>query len=238
MTSNATIPSKADSWQMFNDISRRYDFLNHLLSFGLDILWRKQLAKFLTVKNGQKVLDLATGTADVLLSLFANNKNVQSGCGIDLADKMMDVGRKKISQRGLESHITLHHGDANQIPFNANTFDAATIAFGIRNMEDPGRVLNEMHRVLNIGGRALILEFSLPQNTIIRCVHLFYLRHLVPLIGVIFSGHYKAYRYLNKTIETFPYGKNFCALMTKAGFQNVEAHPLVFGIATIYQGDK
>jgi len=181
--------SKSDSWRMFDAISPKYDLLNHLLSFGLDILWRKRLTGFLTAKSGQKVLDLATGTADVLLSLFKNNPNVQSGCGVDLADKMMDIGRKKIARQGLEPHITLHHGDANQIPFNENTFDAATIAFGIRNMEEPMRVLREMHRVLNEGGRALILEFSLPQNSIIRGIHIpmHVKRHLVSCdhLGVV-----------------------------------------------------
>jgi len=238
MATNNTMLSKSDSWRMFDDISPRYDLLNHLLSFGLDIHWRKQLAKFLAGRDGQKVLDLATGTADVLLSLFARSKNIQSGCGIDLAGKMMAIGRKKISQRGLEPHITLQHGDANHIPFDENTFDAATMAFGIRNMENPTRVLCEMHRVLNTGGRALILEFSLPQNALVRYVHLFYLRYIVPSVGTLFSGHAEAYRYLNKTIETFPYGNDFCALMTQAGFENVAAHPLLFGIATIYAGEK
>ena len=223
---------------MFDDISPKYDFLNHLLSFGLDILWRKHLAKFLTDKDGQKTLDLATGTAAVLLSLFANNSKVRTGCGIDLADKMMAIGRKKIAQKGLEPYITLHHGDANRIPFNEDTFDAVTIAFGIRNMEAPVRVLHEMYRVLNTGGRALILEFSLPQNIMIRHIHLFYLRHCVPLIGALFSGHYTAYCYLNQTIETFPYGDAFCSLMTQAGFKKVETHSLLFGTASIYQGDK
>ncbi len=235
---NTATLSKSESWQMFNDISPRYDLLNHLLSFGLHTRWRRQLAKFLSTKADQKVLDLATGTADVLLSLFKNSDRVRSGCGIDLADKMMDIGRKKIARQGLEPRITLHHGDAHQIPFNEHTFDAATIAFGIRNMDDPKQVLREMKRILNTGGRVIILEFSLPRNTFIRHIHLFYLRHVVPLIGALFSGHYQAYRYLNQTIETFPYGDDFCSLMIEAGFQNVETHPLLFGVASIYCGDK
>jgi len=223
---------------MFDKIAPRYDFLNHLLSFGLDILWRKQLAQYLPVKENQKVLDLATGTADVLLSLVKNNANVQSGCGVDLADNMMELGRKKITRLGLESRITLHHGDAHQIPFNEKMFDAVSIAFGIRNMDNSNLVLNEMHRVLNKGGRALILEFSLPQHSFIRAIHLFYLRNLVPLVGGLFSGNIKAYRYLNQTIESFPYGNDFCVLMENAQFQNVIAIPLFFGIATIYVGNK
>lgn len=236
-TNNTTIP-KSKSWQMFDEISPRYDFLNHILSFGLDIIWRNQLSQYLPKRENLKVLDLATGTADVLISLLKKNKHIQTGFGIDLADKMMDIGRKKIVQQHLDSHITLSHGDAHHIPFNDNTFDAVSIAFGIRNMEHPDRVLNEMHRALNTGGRALILEFSLPQNGLIRAVHIFYLRCLVPIIGALFSGHYKAYQYLNQTIETFPYGNNFCTLMTNAGFTHVKANPLFFGIATIYTGDK
>ena len=223
---------------MFDSISPRYDFLNHLLSFGLDVLWRKQLAKFVPHKPGQIVLDLATGTADILMSLFKHSPDVQSGYGIDLADKMLDKGRGKIARAGLEPHVLLEHGDAHQIPFNDNTFDCVTIAFGIRNMENPQQVLSEMRRVLCSGGRAIILEFSLPTNTVIRATHLFYLRHAVPVIGAVFSGHDSAYRYLNRTIETFPYGDEFRAVMSKAGFQNVTANPLFFGVATIYVGDK
>lgn len=230
--------SKSTSWQMFDEISPRYDFLNHLLSFGLDILWRKRLACFLPDKPNLNVLDLATGTADVLISLFKRNKNVVSASGVDMADKMMDIGRAKIAKAGLANHITLHHGDAHRIPFEAQTCHAATIAFGIRNMEEPRQVLREMYRVLKPQGRALILEFSLPANAIIRSIHLFYLRQIVPVIGAVFSGHYAAYKYLNTTIETFPYGSNFCALMTEAGFQNVTTHPLLFGVASIYSGDK
>lgn len=232
------ILSKSNSWKMFDAISPRYDFLNHLLSFGLDILWRKKLARFLTKRTGQKVLDLATGTADVLLSLFKNNPNVHSGFGIDLADKMLEAGRTKIRKKKLEYSITLEHGDAHEISFDEGTFDVVTIAFGIRNMQDHRHVLKQMYRVLNKGGRALILEFSLPENKILRSLHLFYLRSIVPFIGVIFSGHYKAYRYLNQTIESFPYGDNFCVLMREAGFQNVKTNPLLFGVASIYQGDK
>lgn len=237
-SNNHVILPQPGSWRMFDDIASRYDFLNRLLSFGMDILWRRRLAGLLPDKRGQKVLDVATGTADVLLSLFQNNPHVQSGCGIDLAEKMMDIGRKKIARQGLEPHVTLHRGDANQIPFNDGTFDAATIAFGIRNMEEPARVLREMRRVLNKGGRALVLEFALPRNALIRRVYLVYLRHLMPLIGAAFSGHYRAYKYLNRTIEAFPCGEEFRALMAQAGFRNVKAYPLLFGVASIYQGDK
>jgi len=237
MDARTTI-TKSTSWKMFDDISPRYDLLNHLLSFGLDIHWRKQLSRFLTDKREQKVLDLATGTGDVLISLLKNNSSVKTGVGLDLADKMMRIGRYKIKEGKLNTRIILKHGDAHHIPYDANTYDVSTIAFGIRNMTDPGRVLREMHRVLSADGRALILEFSLPSNPIIRTGHIFYLRAIVPLIGALFSGHYNAYRYLNQTIESFPYGERFCQMMTTAGFKNVKAHPLLFGVATIYCGNK
>ncbi|MBN1869266.1 MAG: bifunctional demethylmenaquinone methyltransferase/2-methoxy-6-polyprenyl-1,4-benzoquinol methylase UbiE [Candidatus Omnitrophica bacterium] len=235
---STAVLSKAQSWQIFDDISNRYDFLNHLFSFGLDVQWRRQLAKHITPKGGQKVLDLATGTADVLLALFRQNPHIHSGFGIDLSDKMMAIGRHKIAQHGLSRYITLSQGDVNQAPFQNNLFDVVTIAFGIRNTEDPQRVLREMYRVLKTGGRALILEFSLPQNNIVRPICLFYLRHILPVIGGMFTGQFQAYRYLNQTIENFPYGNAFCGLMHNAGFENVKAHPLFFGAASIYQGDK
>ena len=223
---------------MFDEISPRYDLLNRLLSFGLDVSWRRQLAGFLKGQDGQRVLDVATGTADVLLALLKYNPAVRSGFGIDMADKMLDIGRKKISRSGFDSRILLQHGDANHIPFNDHSFDAVTIAFGIRNMEEPGRVLREMGRVLNPGGRALVLEFSMPRNRGLRAAHLLYLRHAVPALGGVISGNSKAYRYLNQTIETFPCGDDFRALMESGGFKNVTAHPLMGGIATIYCGEK
>lgn len=230
--------SKSDSWRVFDEIAPRYDFLNHWLSFGLDIRWRKQLADFLTRQENQTVMDVATGTADVLLAIFRHNPYVKLGYGIDLADRMLALGLTKIAQAGLSQWIHLQHGDANQIPFDNDFFDAVTIAFGIRNVEDHNRVLREMHRVLKSKGRALVLEFSLPGHAVLRALYLFYLRTLVPWVGGILSGHYQAYRYLNQTIETFPYGDDFCALIEFCGFKNVKAHPLMGGIATIYVGEK
>lgn len=230
--------SKSNSWRMFNQISPRYDFLNHFLSFGLDIRWRKILAQFLPPRKKLQVLDLATGTADVLISFVKHNKKIEHAYGIDMAQNMLDVGRSKIQNKNLDKLITLKYGNINQIPFEDNSFDATSIAFGIRNVDDPTIVLREMYRVLKKKGRTMILEFSLPENNLIKNLHLFYLRNLVPIIGFIFSGHYKAYKYLNQTIETFPYGANFCTLMRNEGFKRVNAHPLMFGIATIYIGEK
>ena len=230
--------SKSDSWRMFDDISPRYDLLNRLLSFGLDAFWRRQLVRFLPAQHNQKLLDLATGTADVPLTLVRRSKNIEYAVGIDLADKMLSIGQAKVTRAKLEDKITLNRGDARQTNFSADVFNVVTMAFGIRNVEDPLQVLREMHRVLKPQGRTLILEFSLPENKILRAGHLFYLRNVVPAIGGLVSGHGAAYRYLNQTIERFPCGATFCAMMADAGFRNPTAHPLMGGIATIYVGEK
>jgi demethylmenaquinone methyltransferase/2-methoxy-6-polyprenyl-1,4-benzoquinol methylase len=229
---------KTESWRLFDEISPRYDLLNRLLSFGLDIHWRNRLSQFLPTHHPLHILDCATGTGDVLLRIFKQTSQVKSAVGVDLAEKMLEIGRKKIHMAQLDSQIKLQKGDAMNIPFPEKIFDATTIAFGIRNTPDPQKVLNEMQRVLKNKGRALILEFSLPSNPIIRFVHLTYLRYCVPLIGGLLTRHYQAYKYLNQTIEFFPYGNQFMQMMKQSGFTNVQAHPLLFGTATIYQGDK
>ena len=230
--------AKSESWRMFDRISPQYDFLNHFLSFGFDIHWRRKLKNYLPIGSQQKILDLATGTADVLLTLVKDNPQISEAHGIDLADQMLSIGRKKINQAGLADRIHLQHGDAQQIANADNAFDAVTIAFGIRNVPNPIITLKEIFRVLKKGGRALVLEFSLPGNFFIRIFYLLYLKILVPLLGGIFSGNFKACFYLNQTIGRFPYGKQFCRMMEQVGLENVAAHPLLFGVATIYQGDR
>lgn len=233
-----TEPFKETSWKLFDEIAPRYDLLNRVLSFGLDLRWRKQLARFLPAKAELDLLDVAAGTADVLIILQQQCPRIRSAWGIDLSENMLAIGRQKISNKGLESKISLKKGDGQEIPFPDSSFDVVTVAFGIRNMPDVPRVLREIRRVLRDNGRALILEFSLPSNPVIRAGHLFYLRYVVPIVGYLFSGHYAAYRYLNQTIESFPYGREFRTLMTDSGFVNVTADPLLLGVASIYQGDK
>jgi demethylmenaquinone methyltransferase/2-methoxy-6-polyprenyl-1,4-benzoquinol methylase len=224
--------------QMFNRISHRYDILNRLLSFGTDVSWRRKMARFFPPHADQQVLDLATGTADQILALFERTDKVRSGIGMDLAEKMLEIGRKKIERRGLSEVIGLKVGDATAIPAANETFDVVTISFGIRNVTHVAKGLEEMYRVLKPGGRVLILEFSLPQNRLVRGAYLFYLRHILPRVGALVSGAPLAYRYLNETIETFPYGEVFCNLLRAEGFTAVEAHPVTFGVAMIYRGDK
>lgn len=231
-------PSRREVWKMFDRIAGRYDLLNRMLSFGQDVVWRNRVARHLPGKQNMRILDLATGTADQLISIFKHNKNAESAIGIDMAEMMLEVGRTKLEKRNLNESISLQTGNAVKIPFSDQSFDATTISFGIRNVNDVSESLREMYRVLRPNGRAIILEFSLPGNALIRSGYLFYFRHILPRLGSLISGDSYAYKYLNQTVETFPYGRAFCELMTNAGFDNVKATPLTFGIATIYQGDR
>lgn len=230
-------PSKAASWRMFDRIAARYDLLNRLLSLRCDVAWRKKLARHLPGRQGLTILDVATGTADVLLTLCSNG-NVKQAVGVDMAMDMLNIGRHKTAARHLSDRITLLPGNALHLPALDDRFDAVTIAFGIRNIPDPIRALAEMRRVLNPGGRALVLEFSLPGRQWIRKLYLYYFRNILPRIGGVLSGDQAAYSYLNKTVEDFPYGDEFAAMLVKAGFEKVRYYPLTFGIATIYSADK
>jgi len=234
---NLEIPAKAGNWKMFDRISKRYDLLNRLLSLRQDVAWRNKLISYLPAKQNLYVLDIATGTADVLLTLCRNGK-IKKAVGLDLAENMLDIGRNKVLTKNLTDKIKLIPGDALNIPLQDNCMDVVSIAFGIRNMRDVDLALIEMFRVLKKNGRALILEFSLPGNKLIRKLYLYYFRYILPRIGGLLSGDQKAYNYLNKTVETFPYGKTFAGLLQKAGFKKVKSRPLTCGIATIYQADK
>jgi len=229
---------KSDSWKMFNAIAGRYDFLNRLLSLGQDVRWRYALKQFLPDFDKQTILDLATGTADVLITLTKNNPKIDHGYGVDPAVKMFEIGRKKIKAKHLDKILTLQQGDAQSLSFNAETFDCVTISFGIRNIPDLRLALLEMYRVTKTGGRVLILEFSKPANPLLKAGHWLYLQTVVPLVGLIFSGNFKAYTYLNQTIQTFPYGDRFCKILKQMGFVDVEPHPLMGGVATIYVAQK
>lgn len=232
--------------RMFDRIAPRYDLLNRILSFGTDVLWRRRLAGLLNSstafatkgRRNLKILDVATGTGDLLLSLFSAGVDISSSIGIDISAKMLAIAEKKIRFRNAAGGITLKQANACKVPFADNSFDVVTIAFGIRNVADAAAGLKEMHRVLKPDGKVLILEFSIPQNRLIRSFYLLYLRNIVPLVGRILSGDGYAYRYLGRTIEAFPSGDDFCAIVRTAGFVNVKPIPMTFGVATIYKGEK
>lgn len=231
-------PSRQGVHQMFDRIARRYDFLNHLLSAGLDIRWRRKAVRQLPKSLGIRVLDLACGTGDLAIAAAKHLGNDCKIVGVDLAEKMLEIGRQKIAAKGLADIITLQTGDGMALEFPDNELDAAMIAFGIRNMPDTVGCLCEIWRVLKPGGRLVVLEFSLPQNLLVRGWYLFYFRYMLPLIGTIFSGDGYAYRYLNRTVETYAQGEAFLALMREAGYDKLRQERLSAGIASIYVGEK
>ena len=238
MPSDQLIFPKTESWKIFNLISGRYDFLNRLLSFGLDVRWRNALLQFIPTSTTINMLDLATGTADVIIAAVEAKPNIYNAVGLDMADEMLKIGREKVEKKGLSQKIILQHGDAQQLPFGDDAFDVLTIAFGIRNIPDLRKVMMEMFRVIKPDGRALVLEFSIPENLFLRLGYIIYLRLFVPVLGFLFSGNYRAYKYLNQTIEQFPYGDRFCKILKQMGFKNIQAHPLLGGVATIYAAGK
>ncbi len=222
---------------MFDQISPTYDVVNRIMTMGLDQRWRRQLGRFLPKKDNLHVLDLATGTADVAISLVKQVSAVSRVTAVDPALKMLDIARKKVEKEGLSSHIFLEGGNAESLTYPDNTFDAITISFGVRNIENLSKGLDEMYRVLKPGGRLLILETSIPTNPVLWFLHLCYNRYVMPLLGRLVSRS-SAYRYLNKTIETFPSGVAFSHYLSKAQFSDVAQTPLFFGTVSIYLGDK
>jgi len=219
---------------MFDRIAPRYDLLNHLLSFGQDILWRRRLARRANVSESTEVLDLATGTGDLLIALLRARRGIKRAVGLDFSENMLAVCRRKLENRGLDGEVELVTGDACNTGIREESFDVVTMGFGIRNTADVAATLREIHRILKPGGRAMILEFSMPANRFIRSLYSFYLRRAVPLIGGFLSGDRPAYRYLDSTIESFHNPDEFCHLLDDAGFSGVNAEPLTLGVAHIY----
>ncbi len=229
--------AKIESYRIFDAIAGRYDIINTVLSGGLHRIWRRAMRQALPQRLNLSVLDLATGTGDVALELV-KDPHVRKVTGLDLSKGMISRGREKIIAAGLESRITLQVGDAQKIPFSDASFDAVTISFGIRNVADVKQCLGEIYRVLKPGGRCLVLEFGLPKYKLLKMAHVFYLRHVLPGLGRILSGHATAYSYLNQTIEEFPYGAAFAELLSEAGFADANHQPMTGGIVQLYRGDK
>lgn len=230
-------PEKRDIWKMFNQISPTYDRLNQILSFGMDQRWRRSLARYLPKRSSLRLLDLATGTGDQMISLFEAGAPIAAATGIDLADGMIAIGKEKVEKKPYWNKIEWLRADAEALPFSDDSFDAATFSFGIRNVSDPLRSLKEIHRVLKPRGKCLILEFALPPQPI-KSLYLIYLRHILPRIGGFYSKVPAAYRYLDETIETFPCGRAFCSLMESAGFHSAAVHWMALGAVALYVGEK
>ena len=221
---------------MFDNISGNYDFLNHLLSMGIDIRWRRKAIKFLAEVQPKQVLDIATGTGDFAIEALALNPDKVTG--VDISEGMLDMGREKMKKRKLDDRIELTYGDSENLPFEDNTFDAMTVGFGVRNFENLLKGLTDMHRVLAPGGRAAVLEFSKPRKFPIKQLYNFYFLNILPLIGRVISKDHRAYTYLPESVKVFPDGDDFLAVMKQAGFTRLESHTVSFGIATIYLGYK
>ena len=228
--------NKSESWKIFDQIYATYDQVNSLLSMGIDKRWRRRLAACLPPGEKLELLDLATGTGEQLFSLMQLSEKIETATGIDLSEQMLKMAREKA--KGSAKNVQFLHADALHLPFEKERFDCATISFGIRNVAKVSECMKEVHRVLKRRGRFLVLEFSLPKNQVVKPFYLLYLRHVLPRVGGLLARNLAAYRYLNQTIESFPYGKAFCDLMEEAGFCHVTAMPLTGGIATLYTGDK
>lgn len=228
---------KSKSYEIFNSIAPTYDALNRTLSLGIDKLWRRKFTANLPQKNNLLVLDLATGTADVAISM-ASDKRINSITGIDLSEGMIEFGKKKLKKLNLDKKIQLQIGDGVTIPFEDNSFDIITVAFGIRNFPDHVKSLENMYRVLKPGGVVMIMEFGMPSNPVISTGYKLYFRNILPTIGNLVSKHKNAYTYLNQTVEQFPYADQFTDLMKEKGFINIKDNKLSMGIAHLYRGEK
>jgi demethylmenaquinone methyltransferase / 2-methoxy-6-polyprenyl-1,4-benzoquinol methylase len=221
---------------MFNNISKKYDFLNHFLSLGIDIIWRKKAIRLLKSQQPKQLLDIATGTGD--FALTAMRLNPDKITGIDISEGMLAVGREKIKAKGLQDKIELKLGDSENLEFNDNTFDAYTVGFGVRNFENLEKGLTEMLRVLKPGGTAIILEFSKPKAFPIKQLYNFYFSKVLPGIGKMVSKDACAYTYLPESVNAFPDGEQFISILTKIGYKNPQSISLMFGIASIYKASK
>ena len=228
---NNTDNKKQQVTQMFNNIAKSYDFLNHSLSLGMDNVWRKIAIKKLT-NNPASILDIATGTADFAISASKHTKAQITG--IDISQGMLDVGNKKIIKKGLTDRIHLQLADSENLPFEDNSFDALTAGFGVRNFENLNKGLSEMNRTLKSKGIVAILEPSEPSSFPLKKFYNLYFHYILPFLGRIISKDKHAYSYLPDSVTSFPSGKYFLTELEKAGFKNCEHVPLTFGIASLY----
>jgi len=221
---------------MFNDIAPKYDFLNHFLSLGIDIQWRKKVRKLLAPYQPRTILDVATGTGDLAIEL--SKLQPEKIIGLDIAANMLDIGKEKIKAKKLDHLIEMQLGDSEDLPFKDQTFDAVTVAFGVRNFENLQKGLKEMHRVLKPGSVAIILEFSKPKTFPVKQVYNFYFKYILPGFGKLVSKSKDAYTYLPESVSSFPEDKAFFVELKQAGFTKNTQKRLSMGIATLYSAYK
>ena len=233
---NSDLGKKEQVTQMFDTISGDYDGLNRVISFGIDIKWRKKVVKIIKSNNPDSILDIATGTGDLAINLAETNAS--KIVGLDISSGMLEIGKDKIKKKSLESKIDMILGDSENMPFEDNSFDAITVAFGVRNFETLENGLKEIYRVLKPNGTFVILETSVPTKTPFKQGYHFYTKNILPLIGKVFSKDQSAYAYLSESASVFPYGEVLNNILRKSGFINVEDFPQTFGVATIYKSSK
>lgn len=227
---------KQEVKQMFDNIAPTYDFLNHALSLNIDKIWRRKTIKSLASIHPKRILDIATGTGD--LAIAALQLKPDTVVGVDLSDGMIEVGRQKLKARGLDSQIQLQVADSENLPFENQQFDAITVAFGVRNFENPLLGLKEMQRVLAPGGRLAVLEFMMPRRFPIKQLYRFYFSKILPLVGRFISKDFSAYQYLPDSVQSFPQREAFLELLLEAGFDQASYRSLSFGIAGLYTAEK
>lgn len=224
--------------EMFNNIAHSYDFLNHFFSLGIDVLWRKKAIRILKKEKPKLVLDVATGTGDFALEAVRMKLGADKIIGVDISAGMLEVGRKKIAERNLQDVIEMRLGDSENLPFESNTFDGFTVAFGVRNFQNLEAGLAEMLRVLKPGSLGVVLEFSQPAKFPMKQLFGFYFKRIMPGVGKLVSKDHRAYTYLPESVEAFPSGDKFLAVMNKVGYKEVQCISLTGGIASIYLGRK
>ncbi|EHQ29953.1 bifunctional demethylmenaquinone methyltransferase/2-methoxy-6-polyprenyl-1,4-benzoquinol methylase UbiE [Mucilaginibacter paludis] len=234
---NEEVTKKEQVADMFNNISKTYDFLNHFMSLGIDIIWRKIAINQLKKDKPKLILDVATGTGDFAFEALKILKP-EKIIGVDISRGMLDVAEQKITKRGLAGQFEVRMGDSEKLLFDADSFDAVTVAYGVRNFENLQAGLADIRRVLRPGGKAVILEFSKPKVFPVKQLYNFYFNYITPGIGKIFSKDARAYSYLPESVAAFPDGEAFISLMDKVGFTNTKHRPLAFGICSIYTGVK
>ncbi|WP_026994307.1 bifunctional demethylmenaquinone methyltransferase/2-methoxy-6-polyprenyl-1,4-benzoquinol methylase UbiE [Flectobacillus major] len=222
--------------QMFDNISPKYDFLNHLLSGGIDILWRKKAIKLLKASQPKTILDIATGTGDFAIEALALKP--EKIVGVDISEGMLSFGKEKIKKLGVEHIIEMQKGDSERLLFEDNTFDAVIVSFGVRNFENLEKGLTDMCRVMKSGGTCIVLEFSKPKSFPFKQLYNFYFKYILPVVGNLVSKDASAYTYLPESVQAFPDGENFLSVFRKAGFTQTQCIPLTFGISSIYIGKK
>lgn len=233
---DSDLGKKEQVTKMFDAISNEYDGLNRVISFGIDIKWRKKVVALVAKTQPNSILDIATGTGDLAINLAETS--AKKIIGLDISQGMLEVGKKKVLSKKLENKIEMVVGDSEDLPFEENTFDAITVGFGIRNFETLEKGLSEILRVLKPGGIFVILETSVPTKTPYKQGYNLYSKNIMPVIGKLFSKDQSAYRYLSDSASVFPYGETLNNILRKIGFINVESKPQTFGVATIYLSSK